>query len=318
MCDISVVTSTYNRSEMLLQCLDALDAQTLPRETYEVLVVDDHSPDNTEEVMTQRVQRIGEQYVRYFRQQENRGPGAARNVGIRNARGKWVLFLDDDILVQPDTLALHLQAHAEMSDSCIAVMGWTRVAPEVTITPLMRTLLVSGKSPLVEPDTFPNPDNVPFEHFQTNTSLSREFLLEHGLFDENIRYAYGDDTELAYRLHQAGLVIVFRQNITVDHYGTFSYRYARRRAHLAGQTAIQMHLKHPEWIDIGFLNYGFKSRLAIQGKLLLANNILDPLLLTADQHAWDHPALARACVFSLDVHQLGAMLDTARAEHLIN
>jgi glycosyltransferase involved in cell wall biosynthesis len=317
MVELSVVVSTFNRSEMLMRCLDALETQTLERARYEILVVDDHSPDDTTERMTERANRSGNEYVRFFRQPENRGPGAARNVGIRNAKGKWILFLDDDILVQRETLGLHLAAHAENSDPRVAIMGWTRVAPQVEITPLMRYLLESNKTPLVEPATFSTPDNVPFEHFQTNTSLSRDFMLRHGMFDEDIPYAYGDDTELAYRLHLHGLVLVFRQDISVDHYGSFSYRYARRRAHLAGQTAIRMHQKHPEWIDIGFLNYSRKSRIAIKGKRLLASSILDPLLLTADERAWDHPALARACVFSLDVHQLGAMLDTARAENLV-
>lgn len=318
MIELSVILSTYNRSAMLLRCLDALEQQTLARDTYEILVIDDYSPDDTSQRMAERVQQAGGHLLRYFRQEKNRGPGAARNVGIRNAVGVWLLLLDDDIIVQPDTLAQHLAAHLAQPEKSLAVMGWTRVAPDVKITPLMRYLLESGRSPLIDCDSFPDPNNVPFEHFQTNTSLARAFLLEHGLFDEDIRYAYSDDTELAYRLHQHGLVLVFRPEIVVDHYGVLTYQYARRRAALAGRTAIQLHRKHPEWVDIGFLNYSLKTRFSIRSKRLLAKKILDPVLLTADARAWDHPSLVRACNFCLNIHQLGAMLDTARAEKLVS
>ena len=59
------------------------------------------------------------------------------------------------------------------------------------------------------------------------------------------------------------------------------------------------------------------ARLSIQSKRLLTDKVLDPLLLAADARKWDHPALAKACTFSLNVHQLGSMLDTARAQQLL-
>ncbi|MCC7165046.1 MAG: glycosyltransferase [Anaerolineae bacterium] len=309
--ELSVIIPTYNRSAMLLKCLDALHDQTIARARYEILVIDDCSPDDTPRRMSQRPS------VRFFRQARNAGPSAARNVGIREAQGDWLLFLDDDILVAPNTLEQHLAAHAEQPGENVAVLGVTRVAPGTPVTPLMHYLLTSGKSPLIDSSGIPDPNNVPFGYFQTNASVARTFLLEHGLFDEDLRFAYGEDTELAYRLHRVGMRIVFRPEIVVDHYGILSYQYARRRAHTAGKVAILTHRKHPEWQDIRFLRYGPKSRLAIMGKRFLAEQILDPLLLTADARQWDHPALGRACGFCLQVHQLGGMLDTARAERMI-
>ncbi len=204
---------------MLLQCLDALENQTIARERYEILVIDDHSPDNTP-------QRIAERpSVRFFRQAKNGGPSAARNVGIREAQGDWLLFLDDDILVAPNTLEMHLDAHREQPGETVAVLGVTRVAPGTPITPLMHYLLTSGKSPLIDSSKIPDPNNVPFGYFQTNTSVARTFLLRNGMFDEDLRFAYGEDTELAYRLQQVGLRIVLRPEIVVDHYGILSYQW---------------------------------------------------------------------------------------------
>lgn len=309
--ELSVIIPTYNRSEMLFRCLDALEKQTIARERYEILVIDDHSSDNTPQRMAARPS------VRFFRQAKNGGPSAARNVGILQAQGDWLLFLDDDILVAPNTLEQHLNAHREQPGETVAVLGITRVAPGTPITPLMHYLLTSGKSPLIDSSGIPDPNNVPFGYFQTNTSVARTFLVRNGLFDEELRFAYGEDTELAYRLQQVGLRIVLRPEIVVDHHGVLSYQYARRRAHTAGKVAILTHRKHPEWQDIRFLNFGPKSKLAIKGKRFLAEQILDPLLLTADTRQWDHPALGRACGFCLKVHQLGGMLDTARAEHIL-
>src|SRR5262245_21674789 len=101
---LAVIIPTYNRRAMLMECLDALEKQSIPRDAYEILVIDDHSPDDTPQRMQVRVKQYGEHALRFFRQEMNAGPSAARNVGIRNAQSDWLLFLDDDILVAPNTL----------------------------------------------------------------------------------------------------------------------------------------------------------------------------------------------------------------------
>ncbi|MFP2912969.1 glycosyltransferase family 2 protein [Pyxidicoccus sp. 3LFB2] len=95
----SIVIPTYNRARLLEETLASVFAQ---EETdYEVLVVDDGSTDDTLET----VARYGEQ-VRLLRQQ-NAGPGAARNLGIQEARGEYVAFLDSDDVWFPWTLATY-------------------------------------------------------------------------------------------------------------------------------------------------------------------------------------------------------------------
>lgn len=310
MIQLSVIVPTFNRRPMLEQCLQHLEDQTIPRASYEILVIDDCSRDDTAQRMAERTS------VRFFRQAKNGGPSAARNTGIRHARGAWLLFLDDDILVMPNTLEQHLTAHREAPGENVAISGISRIAPGTRITPVMQYLMNMGKSPVSKQrDTSDN--KALLGYFQTNTSVSRNFLLEHGLFDEELRFAYGEDTELAYRLQKVGLQIVPRSEIVVDHCGVLTYQYARRRAHTAGKVAIMTHRKHPEWLDIAFLNYPLPSRVKIASKRLLADKVLDPLLLTADARQWNHPALERACRFCLGIHQLGGMLDTARAEHLL-
>jgi glycosyltransferase involved in cell wall biosynthesis len=92
----SVVIPAYNRAELLRASLESALAQTFA--DFEVLVVDDGSTDDTGSVAAGYGER-----VRFFRQ-PNRGPGAARNLGISLARGEFIAFLDSDDLWFPWTL----------------------------------------------------------------------------------------------------------------------------------------------------------------------------------------------------------------------
>lgn len=90
---VSVIMPAYNRVGFLPASLDSLAAQTF--EDFEIILVDDGSTDGTEDFLRSRSQRI-----RYF-WQENAGPAAARNHGLRRARGAFVGFLDSDDLWAP-------------------------------------------------------------------------------------------------------------------------------------------------------------------------------------------------------------------------
>ena len=101
---VSVVIPTYDRADLVCAAVESALAQT--HREIEVLVVDDGSIDRTRET----VERLREQdrRVRYLRQ-EHAGPGAARNLGIRNARGELIAFLDSDDSWYPDYLARQIE-----------------------------------------------------------------------------------------------------------------------------------------------------------------------------------------------------------------
>lgn len=101
----SVIIPTYNRAALLGEALKSVFAQTF--KDYEIIVVDDGSTDGTEEMLAGLAGK-----VRYYRQ-ENKGPGAARNLGIYNAAGDYVAFLDSDDVWLTWTLEVYAEAITE-------------------------------------------------------------------------------------------------------------------------------------------------------------------------------------------------------------
>jgi len=108
--NISVVIPAYNAAGTIGRALDSVIAQTHP--AREILVVDDGSTDRTAQVVSEYGGRVEYLY------QDNAGPGAARNAGIRAAHGEWIAFLDADDEWLPHRLALQaelLQRHPDLA-----------------------------------------------------------------------------------------------------------------------------------------------------------------------------------------------------------
>ncbi|MDI6642063.1 MAG: glycosyltransferase family A protein, partial [Elusimicrobiota bacterium] len=117
----TIIIPTYNRKNVLRKCLNALSNQVC-KSDFEVIIIDDGSTDGTEDFVKQLIS-ITPYYVRYFRQ-KNKGPAAARNVGIKNATGEIILFMGDDIIADSNLLYEHLSWHIKFSDNNIGVLGY--------------------------------------------------------------------------------------------------------------------------------------------------------------------------------------------------
>jgi glycosyltransferase involved in cell wall biosynthesis len=112
---VSIVIPTYNRSGIVRRAIDSVLAQTYA--DLEVVVVDDGSTDDTRAVLENYESR-----VRYVRQ-ENAGPAAARNHGMRVARGEFIGFLDSDDLYFPENVAAHLRAFERSPEAGLVYTG---------------------------------------------------------------------------------------------------------------------------------------------------------------------------------------------------
>ena len=93
---VSVIIATYNRAHYLAETIDSVLSQKF--RSFELIVVDDGSTDNTRELLRAYGDRLR------FYCQENRGPSAARNLGVHHARGEWIAIQDSDDLCRPNHL----------------------------------------------------------------------------------------------------------------------------------------------------------------------------------------------------------------------
>jgi len=116
---VSVIIPTYNRAHLVGRAIRSVLNQTF--QDFEIIVVDDGSTDNTEEV----VKSFNDPRIRYIRHEQNRGGSAARNTGIRAASGEYIAFLDSDDEWLPEKLARQVQL-LRASDETVGLV-YTRV-----------------------------------------------------------------------------------------------------------------------------------------------------------------------------------------------
>ena len=114
----SVIVPVYDGETTIGSCVRSINAQTLPREQFEVIVVDDGSHDGSAAVAAQ----AGAQVIR----QANAGAAAARNAGLHAARGEWVAFIDADAVASRGWLQLLLAAaESPATPAVVCVAGKT-------------------------------------------------------------------------------------------------------------------------------------------------------------------------------------------------
>lgn len=135
---LSVVIPTHKRPDLLKECLDRLQKQTL-REHLEVIVVSDGHDAQTQLAVEEGKWDVPVAFFEVEKSQQ----GVARNRGVQEARGEIVLFIGDDIYLAPDACALHLGAHKKHRRD-IAILGFTTWDTALDITPAMRWLEESG------------------------------------------------------------------------------------------------------------------------------------------------------------------------------
>lgn len=217
---VSVVCSTHGRADLLPRLIRSLEAQTLPLEDFEVVIVDDASPDDSAAVLDELAAR-SELRLRVLRHRTNRGAAAGRNTAWRAAGASRIAFTDDDCTPAPGWLAAGVSALDSGRD--VFVVGPTEPDPNelhLLRRPFSRSLEV------VEP-----------RFFETcNVFYRRDDLEALGGLDE--RFRTGEDTDLGLRMLAAGRRVVWEPAAKVRHRVrppsfTAHRREARRWADLA-------------------------------------------------------------------------------------
>lgn len=199
---ISVIIPCYNTAKYICETLDSVFAQTFS--DFEVIVINDGSPDTSEfeEVLAPYRGRVS------YLKQENRGPGAARNLGIRQARGEYLAFLDSDDCWLPDYLASQMKLFEETPSLDVAYsdarhFGDTALAGKTC----MQTFPSNGPVTL---------DSLIRQDCQVNASFTvarRQVVIDAGLFNEKLDFRGCEDYDLWLRILYRGRHITYRRKV---------------------------------------------------------------------------------------------------------
>ncbi|MCX7982229.1 MAG: glycosyltransferase [Syntrophales bacterium] len=200
---ISVIIPTHNRASLLQESLESLTHQTLPKDNFEVIVIDDGSTDCTKEICHQFSSILNLRY--YFQEKSN--IASAKNLGVLVSEAPITFFFDDDDVAHKNLLLEHIKTHDEYPDENIAVLGYTTWHPRLKITPVMRFITDIGQM-LFAYSNLKHKQILDFTYFWGGrSSCKRSLLVKHGLHNQD--FDTYQDIELGYRLSKHGFKVVY-------------------------------------------------------------------------------------------------------------
>lgn len=247
---ISVVVCTYNRAELLSGCLRSLEHQTVGKELYEVIIVDNNSTDATQTI----ARRFGQENSNFRVVVESRqGVARARNRGWREARSGFVAYIDDDARAKPEWCARIMEFIRKRPD--VAGFGGPYLSCYFTDKPKWYKdeygswSLPGGERPMRQGEFVRG----------TNMVFRRDVLPEVGGFDETLGHvgeniAYGEEPNLHARLIKNGEVIYYCPDIVVEHLVTpqkMDVKWMLSSAYKAGSVAPKMFQMSWPWARAG-------------------------------------------------------------------
>lgn len=267
---VSVVIPTYRRKASLERALDALSRQTFPATEFETVVSIDGSEDGTRE----SVAAFRAPFELRGIWKPNGGRASACNAGIRSARGTLVVLLDDDMEPEPRFLESHVQAHS--SGGRRGVLGAAPLAVEPESTPVVRYIadrFDRHLRKLAQPD-----HTIGVRDFYTgNFSIDRDLLLEVGLFDESFKVYGNEDGELAIRLLEAGVSLVYSSAAAARQHYQKDFPELAQDKMAQGRTSVLCALRHPETVPslrIGTYRRGSPAWRLSRAALLAGSRVL--------------------------------------------
>ena len=219
-----MIVATYARPAQLTACLESLACLEYPVARFEVVVVDDGSPESLEPVTVVFQSRLPLRYVR----RKNGGCGPGRNTGAANARGRYIAFTDDDCRHAPDWLS-RLEGYFERDPGamvgglCVNALESNRfsAASQLLIDYLLYTANQASAS----------------GGYLNNMALLRREFLEMGGFDEGL-WMSAEDRDLCDRWARMGKRIVFAPEIRIEHWHRLSWRSFWRQHYGYGRGAF--------------------------------------------------------------------------------
>lgn len=214
---ISVIIATHSRLWLLKKALAALAKQTYPANSYEIIVVDDASIDETPHYLAEAAEAGT---LRYHTQKQS-GSAAARNRGVEMAQGEIVAFTDEDCLPEPDWLMALAESFTTIQPPPVAVGGHIE---NVVDGHWLRLFFA------MQQRHYENKAAKPTYLDSANAAFKRSLFVEMGGFDETFPHPAVEDVDLGYRFRAAGHQFYINPQAFVWHLSTTSLRRLTMRA----------------------------------------------------------------------------------------
>ena len=206
----SIIVPSFNRADEISALLLSMEQLDFSKEAFEIIVPDDGSMDNTAEVVKE-FQDKNLFNLQYFSQQ-NKGPGAARNLGMENAKGSFFIFIDSDVTVPPQWLKeIDLYLNKEKADAFGGADTYLDSFPALlkavnySMTSFITTGGLRGKKGKKLAKFYPR---------SFNMGLSKILWEKIGGFG-NLRH--GQDIEYSNRIIRSGAKVIFVEKAFVYH-----------------------------------------------------------------------------------------------------
>lgn len=175
--DITIVIPMKDTEDQIMKCLDSIKINTLSRDRYEIIIIDDASKQPSE--------FLSEKYdIHYFYSKKSLGAGGARNLGIRMARGKYICFIDSDDWISYD----YLEKGLTYMEQCASEIGMFTLKREyddikdIIYKCKYNTLLQLGPEESIKVMTKEYNFDVNIVPSTTNKIYLRQFLIDNNIF----------------------------------------------------------------------------------------------------------------------------------------
>lgn len=229
---VTIALCTYKRPHLIGRVLEACFEQDYPADQYDVVLVNDGSPDNTQAVIDAMRPRAACRFT--VVEQANTGLARARNAGLKHVQGAVVAFIDDDVIPMPNFVSEHAHSHQARPRSVVRGAVINTTSPDDLPPPIYTLANYSGNF-----------------FWTSNVSVAKRELDAVGWFDESFAEYGWEDIEIGMRLRKAGLRGVFNKRALAFHVKPppqgHNLAGMLRQAQAQARTAVRLGDVHPHW-----------------------------------------------------------------------
>jgi len=227
---VSIVIPTFNRSTLLENCLKSVLNQDYS--SYEIIVVDDGSTDGTSKMLDKYIKPYAEKII--LLKQDRKGPAEARNKGIDFAKGKIVLFIDDDVVATPNWIS---EIIGDFQDPKVGIVGGKTILKRIdTFNVLYHEKQNQGES-----------GNVPLYVPTNNSGFLKEVIEKVNGFDVRFLYPGAEDVDICMRIQKMQYKLRINKKALVYHYESYTFKGWLKKKYEYGYGASTLLDLHPDY-----------------------------------------------------------------------